>query len=1115
MPKKQRCADEPQRDGVRKRPRHAPLQGDVVCFTGVPSAEKQRLGARLTSNGAVVKDDLDDSVSVLVAGHSNTEKVKAAMTSAVVEAVVCLQWALDAADEALVARPDPGEKHYQMRALSSFTVILSTGLARAGADLDDTELVECILANGGQLGSEVISRSTQSARSAVVVKRHASTTTQEVMERAIVQVALKHCIPVVWQEWVYAVVDHGFITEESLSTHSLIESEPTAPTKLAQDMTQRMDAALAKPTGKSWARAPLHGVTLYVHRGDADNDVYNWLETCAIRLGACSANTVTALTTHIVMAAPDSRRALHNQRISQIIAGPMSVTASNAAFTERNVITGDWLFECFVQERKVATEGYLYSLVDSQHPAAADSTHAPSKPSGAPVQGLPIRGRGATVSSVSTSGGPTGPVNANTASGYTYDTATKKVAFTATPRSSLAGAVAAPAQDTPASQGSAVSRKDSEADAVAKAQRKFGRSDMFRGKVFIMSAGFAKGPKTTASRIILAHGGAVVREGKWRAEEGGAPPADYFVVPHFSSRDMKLAAAAAAPPVGMQVVTEDWLSVCYNYLAALRALETEANPKVLTSRVRYYGTSSFFPSAFMKADFAHAEARAWVSQRLSDVVSGAAPSRVLPDPTSHFLYCTAVLRRQFPSPAARGGGGQADAPPPSPFLEHGQLRSAKKHGVGVAVCFAGLAGIEKEHLTKVVVMIGGNVTPEFNKDVTTHVVLHTAFFENPTARSQRTLQAAIQAAEKGGDQIVLGVDVEWMKACAVAGYFVAETPYVLFPKRAKHFDELGDAPRAPGPPLGSAAPHNPSQASSEPTPVVPAKAKIMEQDPNTPSPRACLRFDSTVRRPGAREAEEDGASRKVFLALATKGSVVLQFQAVELLKETVAKLGGKVVDRCSEATHLVTSTLTTTENACIALAAGKWVLSPGWLAASAHHDAWQDEAQYELTPEVMRAAVQQQHGANVSMAPFEKTLQLASAVRHWRLNEGNAFRGWRVYLCADEVFAAVLASGGAVIVGRDLPPDWGDLAGAFVLMDKRRFAQLSPEWREAIGQVNSVHHRRREAKPPTTVGECSGFVLWIHIISAHLQRADFDYTKLLCGDFDRGTTLVDFPPVPC
>eukprot|EP00754_Rhynchopus_humris_P011700 Rhum_TRINITY_DN14246_c7_g1::Rhum_TRINITY_DN14246_c7_g1_i1::g.75726::m.75726 len=1064
-----------------KRMRAGILKDDLVCFTGLSAQERERLAATLHTLGAVVHSDLLAHVTVLVAGHSNTEKVHLAQEKGI--PVASTAWVRLCAD-ATNARPDPGAAECRLRPLCGFTVVTS------GYHGEHSKEVEALVAEHGGRRDTQLREGALPARTAVVVRKGPEVERGEVLSRDVVKQAYKLCVPVVWSAWLHATAEQGHVSEALLAQHSvLIDSEPAVATRVEKGTRESMRCALQKPLAP-WAEAPLRGVTAYLHRGDAGEDCLRWATLCLVRLGAARSATVDARTTHIIVASPESRQLVQRQRIAQIALGSLAPPAAPAsAFPAGNVVAAQWLFDTLVAGARLPTAAYAYSLEQPQEGADAQALQQPAPRM--PQELVPRAAR---------------PAGAASNAAQPLKKA-RKAAAAAAADAMPPPPVPAPADATTVAGAAAVMGVS-----VARAQEQFGKSQMFQGRLFVMSPNFAKEGRKTATQMVFAHGGRVLTRGKVPAGDA----VSYFVDPHHPSRETK-AHQGDAPPKEATVVTEDWIAHCFHFLQGLRQMSAEQETEA------FEGLAAFWEERLCVGGSERAAAVVHVNRVLAGLEAGTSPE-LLPHPCSHFLFTTAVHRRHAMTDAAAAARG---APALSPFLQHGKLRTVKKETIGVAVCIEGVVGYRRELLRKTVELLGGTCTNGFDSHATTHVVVDGAFYASDEGRESPLLRSAAAAAERGGADIVLGVVPAWLEKSAEAGYFVDEESHTLFPRRATADGGKAAAAKADagGKKKKKRAADVRSPPASEPTPVVRSAAAakaaaaaaaaetaaaagggafVRRAEPCTPSPRACLDFDTTtVRNPNV----------KVFFALTGSAKVLVPARLdVALLRATVMQLGGLVADTCGEATHLVTSSLSTTETVCIAMASGKWVVSPQWVEESGAKSAWQPEANYEWSHEMV-ADVAVRSNLSLQSREVERTSVLASACQHWRRGGGGAFQDWEVLLIAGDVFENVLRAGGADIVSRALPPSWEYAEGRLLLVDKSRWNKMIPSHRDVVTEANGVvFHKLGDGASVESVKDCTGLFLWIDAISAHLQRNFLDLKKLMCGC--AATAEEEMPDIP-
>eukprot|EP01059_Diplonema_ambulator_P013473 TRINITY_DN23985_c0_g1_i1.p1 TRINITY_DN23985_c0_g1~~TRINITY_DN23985_c0_g1_i1.p1 ORF type:complete len:623 (+),score=205.53 TRINITY_DN23985_c0_g1_i1:66-1934(+) len=601
---------------------------------------------------------------------------------------------------------------------------------------------------------------------------------------------------------------------------------------------------------------------------------------------------------------------------------------------------------------------------------------------------------------------------------------------------------------------------------VEKAQKLFGKSDMFKNKVFAISPSYAKAGRLTATKIILSHGGEVVKP---NSEE---KQITHFVVPHHTSSHYA-GVKGEVQVADAQVVTEDWLSLCFNFHQSLNELEK------ITSEAAFREKANVWGDLLPIKSFTFTEAVIFVNNITSLLQRG----EFLPDPLSHFLYHVPI-RKALP--------GTAKGVAASPFVQHGKLRTAKKEGTGVAVCFSGIPGYQQNLLAKAVELLGGKVTPGYDSHVTTHVVTTREYFDTDGS-SSNLIAKARKAAEKGGHKIVVGVTTEWLASSAEAGYFIIETGYVLFPEGAKFVDNVKEEKK-------QEKDARRSVASSQPTPVV----KAVLKDPETPSPRGCLNFDTVAR------TEVKPKEIRVCFAVSAKSPLMIPAPPVGILETIVEELGGTVVTTCIDATHFVTSTMVTTESTCVAVASGLWIMSPLWVTESGTSGKWKDEEEYEWSHSMVMRKVEEKKLSEVSKE-VSRARSLARAVKYWREQGGSAFRGWNIHLCASDAYATILTAGQANIVSRALPSSWKDIEEGFVLLDRKAWDTLSPEAKAAIKTVNSINIAKHDLSQP--IEHRPGIFLLIEFISMHLLRNPDIIDSALCGH-DPSLTSSPFPPIP-
>ena len=1006
-------------EAPRKRKREGVLSSDYVCITGVSTSERETITGLVRAAGGLVCADLYSDVTVLIAGHSNTEKAHKAKTLGI--PMVRVTWAHHSAVS--TDRIDPESADYRLQTLSGFTVITS------GFQGTDSERIDNLITSEGGLREVEVSKSTLPAKSAVLVREDGAMPRGEVLQRGVVKEAYAQCIPVVWEGWLAAVAAQGYVSETLLAKFSLIDSEPAVPAVVDASMETKLTEAM-KRDPFPYDKAPLQGMSLYVHRGDAEAKCVEWVNACCVRLGASRSNTVSTRTTHLVVASPNSRRMLQTQRLAQIASGSLAPSGPIASvFPASHIVTLDWVFQCMAQGVRLDTTPFVYSLeaVEEKLPAKLAQRQPMVAPKGKSSASMPPLKKARE----SMGPPPVQPVKLQRDAGEVQE------------------------------------------EKIKRAQKAFGASQMFKGCIFVTSTSFSRHGKGTVSQLVIAHGGVVLTQAK--LEEGGNVGTIFFVDPHHPSRDNKLAHQVDKAPPDAQVVTEDWLTHCWNYLTALRGLAAEGSPEKFTA------TATRWEGTIRTAHLDHSAAVVAVQKTLSDLESGV--DGALPDPKAHFMFHVAVLKRH----ALPDGRGVAA----SPFTQHGKLRTAKKKGTGVAVCFEGFTPNAMCLMAKAVELLGGKETRDFDSFVTTHVVVTEAYLMSEAGRASRLLKRAEQGAAKGGSAIVLGVEPAWLAQSATKGYFTEETPFVLFPQRAAQ---------------------TPSQAVSEPTPVVKTKQKEEEKnegkeekkliDPDTPSPRARLNFDTTLKRDTA---------VKVYFALSGKSGVQFPFEPLGVLTSIVTRLRGRVADTCSEATHLVTSTFITTETACVALASGKWILTPNWVRDSGRKGSWQQEGEYEWSPELVADMA-----ARSEMSPQSrdvvKARVLAGAAQYWRRAKGGAFKQWNVVLLAEDAYLTTLKAGGANIVSRTLPEDFTE--DRVILISKGYYKNLSPDYKQTIVNINMFRHKQLTAgADPQTVSECTNVFLYIDAISAHLQRNYLDLGKLACG-YKQGLVVTQMPELP-
>eukprot|EP01064_Diplonema_japonicum_P010129 TRINITY_DN17479_c0_g2_i1.p1 TRINITY_DN17479_c0_g2~~TRINITY_DN17479_c0_g2_i1.p1 ORF type:complete len:1015 (+),score=238.07 TRINITY_DN17479_c0_g2_i1:46-3090(+) len=990
----------------KRKDKAGALASDVVSFTGLSKSDKDALGETVMKMGAMVSEQFNSAVTVLVAGHTNTEKVHAALELKI--DCVTKEWIEQCS--AGGDRLDPCEMC--LLALKGFTVILS-------GFLTTDPIADVIMQNGGELSFDLTTK-----RSILVVKQDPESSQQEVLSREIVRDAYKQCIPVVWGSFVEETVSARSVSEKCISKHSVINTEPAVPTKIEASLESSLENALQQSSKTCFMTAPFKGLCVYLHKGDADDRSCCWAAACLAHLGAFRTLTITPRTTHIVVASPDSRPLLHQQQIVQIATGGSTYVSPSFVFPPTNVVNIKWIFDSLLQFKRLPTDKYLYSLTQKpQEPRASMAKLTLRPPQPAP----PIRA----------------PVQPKKIDTMPPPLPLKPVKEPPSSVSTTAGAVN-----------------------VEKAQKLFGKSNMFKGKVFSISLEYAKAGKLTACKIILSHGGEVVKP-------HGDRSADYHVVPHHSSAHVSETREEVKE--GVQVITEDWLSLCFNFQKSLSELEKEKSEKVFRDRARAWG--SRLPVDTMT----FTEAVIFVTKTLTTLNEGGS----LPVPSSHFMYHIPIRKTYIQS------GFKGTGMTPSPFLQHSKLRTAKKQGIGVAVCFSGIPVYEQQLLAKAVDLMGGKVTAGYDSHVTTHIVTMKAYYQEEGYKST-LIKKAKGAAEKGGHGIVLGVTAEWLAASAASGYFVIETDWVLFPDSAK-MGKTDEKEQEKG---------SYSVASSQPTPVV----KAVLKDPETPSPRGCLNFDTVTK-------TDIGKTRKmirVCFAVSAKSSISISTTSIELLTTVVEELGGIVVKTCAEATHYVASALITTENTCIAMSSGKWIMSPEWVTASGSKGSWLEEHEYEWSHEMVQKIVEDKK-IKSSSKEMDRVRFLAKAVQYWRNLGGGAFRGWNVHVCANNVFASILEVGGANVVSRQLPHTWKDISDGLVLMDKKTWESLSPEAQRAIVIVNSVNMSKQDTTTP--IERRFGIFLWIDFISMHLLRHSNTIPKALCGH-DPALSSSRIPPIP-
>ncbi|KAJ9441585.1 topoisomerase (DNA) II binding protein 1 [Diplonema papillatum] len=1051
-----------------KRARVGPLSHDIISLTGVPSAEKAALGERLRRLGAVLSDELTEQVTLLIARHSNTEKVKAACSAGI--DTVTVEWAAACEDEK--ERVDPADEQWKLKPLANFTVITS------GFSGDDFSMHAAIAAQGGKSMGSIV-KGLHSGRTVVLVKSGVSVSMREVLDREVVKSALKQCIPVVWEEWLRSVVATGYVSDAIVTQYSLIDSEPKVTSQVDSATKVRLKQVFDRPR-KRRQPLPLAGLSFYVHAGDAEGECLDWIDACLANLGATKTLTVTLLTTHVLVASPGSRQLLQKQRIAQVISGSLTPHAS-LVFPPSNVVTADWLFACaFAGKRLPCPLHHQFSL-------ASDSLGAQPPPGGAAPGGLFSAAGGAA---------PAFPGQGGRKEGKLGGT---ELASGIGARFSVGGGEARKQQPPPPPpQGAAEAGKKSEkrvlspleAAAAAsgvdlkRARREFGSSAMFRGKRFVVSASYSKSGRATAAKIIFAHEGACIRQGAAITKEDGEEAAaagdtaepravHFFVVPHHNNRDATLGRQPVdfTPPANATTVTEDYLSLCLNYAKALKELTVEPDEAVFREKAAAWEAALGLPGGL-----GHSEAVIHVSKLLTGLENG--EEGALPDPGLHFLYRTAVHRRVVT------GETVVDGVKPSPFLIHGQLRTVKRGGVGIAVCFEGLSFFDRVLCGKAVQLLGGSVMERFDSHVTTHVVTPQAYERSERGARSKLLKEAKACAESGGTNVVFGVEPSWVEESAAKGFFNDETRHVLFPSnrvRARAERQYVDS-------------------EDQDTPLVKSKGKADDKtamEPPTPSPRGRLNFDTTVHR------DPGGGGHKICLSLSSSASVLsAPCPPADTFADIVSALGGTTVQSITDATHLVASHLGTTQNLCCALAAGKWIVSPTWLLDSSAKKTFLGEEKYEWNPATVADALAKKK-VDAGSKEGAKVLSLAGAVEHWRKHTGGgAFSSWRVSLCANDVFASVLKAGGATIVSRELPLTWADACeSCIVVMDKAFWKSLSDDARRAIGVFNSIRHAELAKRdPPLSIDQQLGQFFFVDIINTHLQRSlDVDYTKLLAG----------------